>query len=293
MNRTYDAVARRIPAWLVFSLACGAAFPGAGEAQTTSTARNPSFQFSTPGQHQVTLTVCNKTACDTVTKTVTVLDPKPSVTSAAGMPTAEVGQLVPLSGEGKGKPPLSYSWRVLQGATVIRELAGARPFWDTAGLAPGVYTAVLTIQNAYGTAESLPVTITLVPGQPSDFYTMTPCRVLDTRTGAALASGVLRTIPVARTVACGIPAEARAVAANVTVVSPTGQGHVALFPGNYPQPVTSTLNFNAGAVRANSAILPLATDGSGTLSAVSSVAGNGSVHLILDVSGYFLPPTQP
>lgn len=297
MNRTYDAVARRIPVWLLCGLTCGALFSGPVQspvqAQTTSAAQNPSHQFLTPGQHQVTQTVCNQTACDTVSKMVTVLDPRPSVTSAAGMPVVEVGQLVPLSGAGKGKPPLSYSWQVLQGTSVVRELFGTRPFWDTAGLEPGAYTAVLTIRNAHGTAESLPVPIALGPSQPSDFYTMTPCRVLDTRTGAPLASGALRTIDVARTAACGIPAEARAVAANVTVVSPTGQGYVTLFPGNYPRPVTSTVNFNAGVVRANSAILPLATDGSGTISAFTSVAGSGSVDLIVDISGYFLPQTQP
>ncbi len=293
MNRTYDAVARGAWVWLVFSLVSGALLSGPAHGQGASTAQNPVLQFSTPGLHQVTLTVCNWNACDTVTKTVTVLDPKPSVTTALAMTTVEVGQLVPLTGAGKGKPPLSYSWRVLQGAAVVRELSGATPHWDTAGLAPGVYTAVFRVQNAYGTAESLPVPIALGPERASDFYTMTPCRVLDTRTGTPLASGVLRTISVAQTPACGIPAEARAVAANVTVVSPSGQGHVALFPGNYPQPITSTLNFNAGAIRANSAILPLATDGSGTLSAFTSVAGNGTVHLILDISGYFLPQTLP
>lgn len=292
MNRTYDAVARGARVWLVFSLVSGALLSGPAQGQVTSTAQHPVLQFSTPGQHQVTLTVCNWNACDTVTKTITVLDPKPSVTSALAMPAVEVGQLVPLTGTGKGKPPLAYSWRVLQGAAVVRELSGATPHWDTAGLAPGAYTAVFRIQNAHGTAESAPVPIALVAERASDFYTMTPCRVLDTRAGAPLASGAVRTIPVAQSL-CGIPAEARAVAANVTVVSPTGQGHVALFPGNYPQPVTSTLNFSAGAIRANSAILPLSTDGTGTLAAYSSVAGNGSVHLILDVSGYFLPPTLP
>ena len=89
---------------------------------------------------------------------------------------------------------------------------------------------------------------------------------------------------------CGVPANAHAVALNVTVVGATGTGHVALYPADYPQPATSTLNFRAGVDRANDAILELATDNSGTLAAVAFVSGNGSTDLLIDASGYFLPP---
>ncbi len=117
------------------------------------------------------------------------------------------------------------------------------------------------------------------------FYTVAPCRVFDTRASSPLASGVSRVFAVAGT--CGIPATARAVVANVTAVVPTGNGYMTLYPGNLPAPTTSTINFRAGQVRANNAILGLATDGSGSVRAVPAVAGGGQVHLILDVSGYF------
>lgn len=75
---------------------------------------------------------------------------------------------------------------------------------------------------------------------------------------------------------------------NVTVVQGTSTGHVRLGPGDCASlPATSTINFSAGQTRANNAILPLASDGSGGLAASAFVLGGGSVHLIVDVGGYF------
>jgi Tol biopolymer transport system component len=123
-----------------------------------------------------------------------------------------------------------------------------------------------------------------LPGR--DFFTVSPCRVLDTRQqGPILTSAIERTVTVAGS--CGIPAAARAVAANITVIQPTGQGHLTLHPGDLAAPLTSTINFIAGSTRANNALLPLALDGTGTLSLTPSVAGGGTVHVLVDVSGYF------
>ena len=57
-----------------------------------------------------------------------------------------------------------------------------------------------------------------------------------------------------------------------------------LFPGGTPSPRTSSLNYAAGATRANNAIAALGS--AGDLTALASQAG-GSVQLILDVNGYF------
>lgn len=119
----------------------------------------------------------------------------------------------------------------------------------------------------------------------ADFYTLTPCRVVDTRGGSALASG--QAVLFALHGQCGIPATAKAVAVNVTALQSSGNGNVTLYPGNVEQPSASTLNFPAGTVRAGNALLPLAFDGTGTLAATPFVAGGGTVHLLLDVSGWF------
>ncbi len=257
------------------------------EAQSVSSVQNPVTTFSTPGEHQVTLEVCNRDACTSITRTVTVLDPMPAILSATiGVATAEVGQLVQLSGSGKGQPPLVYTWRVLQGLPLVREVSGASGWLDTTGLAPGLYSVVLRITNASGQADSALLALNLLAAQGTDFYTVAPCRLLDTRAGAPLASGVPLLVTAAG--ACGIPANARSVAVNVTTITPSAGGYLALFPGNYPVPPTSTLNFSAGATRANNAILALSSDGTGKLAVLATMPG-GAVHVVIDVVGYWAP----
>lgn len=124
-----------------------------------------------------------------------------------------------------------------------------------------------------------------------DFFTLAPCRLLDTRSpgqGPALASGLTRVVPVHGL--CGVPPEARTIAVNVTVAGPTGSGHVALHPGDTGVPGTSTLNFRTGETRANNAIVSLALDGTGSLAITPFVLGTGTVHVLVDVTGWFEEP---
>ena len=122
----------------------------------------------------------------------------------------------------------------------------------------------------------------------ADFHTLVPCRIVDTRDatgptgGPALSSGTIRDFPVAGT--CGVPFTAKAVSANVVAVSPTAEGYLTVFPAGTPIPSASTINFRAGIVRANNAILGL-----GTAGRVSVFCGipSGSTNFVLDVSGYF------
>lgn len=120
---------------------------------------------------------------------------------------------------------------------------------------------------------------------PTSFYTVPPCRAVDTRQDAALRSGYSVRFELAGK--CGIPDSARAVAVNATVVNPTSLGYATLYPGDLSAPATSTINFVAGKTRANHAILELSITGDGSLGLRPFVADNGQVHLILDVSGYF------
>lgn len=122
------------------------------------------------------------------------------------------------------------------------------------------------------------------------FHTLAPCRVVDTRGAAGalggpkLAAGETRTWPVA-TGACGVPASAKSIAVNVTAVTPAASGFLTLYPGGTSRPATSTINFKPGQVRANNALVKVASDGQ-----ASVVVYNGSpapVDVILDVTGYF------
>jgi Right handed beta helix region len=123
------------------------------------------------------------------------------------------------------------------------------------------------------------------PPAPLSFYTVTPCRLVDTRVpgqGPALAAGESRTFTLGGV--CGIPAGARAVSLNLTVTQPGSAGNLRLFAAGSPAPLVSALNYGTGQTRANNAIAPLSGDGRLTVRAVQSVGG---VHVILDVSGYF------
>jgi hypothetical protein len=124
------------------------------------------------------------------------------------------------------------------------------------------------------------------------FYTLTPCRLVDTREPEerALANTFPRTLSISGR--CGVPENALSVSVNVTVANPTDAGHLTFYPGDSPRPLTSTINFMPGKVRANNAVVPLATDGTGTLAVFPFVLGDGVVDLIVDVSGYFAPSME-
>ncbi len=131
------------------------------------------------------------------------------------------------------------------------------------------------------------------PGSPpgSRFFTLPPCRVLDTRNpagplgGPSLQPSGTRTFNVASS-ACGIPADAVAISVNLTVAAPASPGYLKVDRGDAAQlPQTSAINFSAGRTRANNAIISLASDGSGTIKVLSGTSG--TADLILDVNGYF------
>ena len=275
------------------ALALAAVLPPAAWGGSSSLAA-PTVTFASAGSSNVSLEVCNGSQCSTVSHVVQVLDPTPRLVGApyAAPGSAEVGELVHLASAGAGKPPLSFGWEIRSASgALVAALAGDDVYWDTTGFASGVYTATVKVGTVVAglpvqSAASAPLPIILGAEQASSFYTVPPCRVVDTRQSTPIANGERRDVLVGGV--CGIPAGARAIAANVTALA-HGTGHLALFPGNYPTPVSSVVTFSAGQIRASLAVLPLATDDSGVL-AVRALLGGGSVDLILDVSGYYAPP---
>ena len=120
---------------------------------------------------------------------------------------------------------------------------------------------------------------------------MTPCRLADTRNpagpsgGPSLAANATRAFPV--TGLCGVPSAAAAVAFNVTVVNETDLGDLRLYPAGGGIPGSSTINFAAGRVRANNAVIPLGTGGSIAVRCDMPPGSAGRTDLVLDVTGYF------
>ena len=128
---------------------------------------------------------------------------------------------------------------------------------------------------------------------PYQLYTVTPCRVVDTRNpvgprgGPALAGSATRSFPVTGT-PCGIPSTAKAVVFNVAVVAPTGSGNLRIWPYNTPMPLVANINFNAGEPAiANGAIAALTSDPTANISIYLATGTGTNANLVLDITGYF------
>lgn len=125
----------------------------------------------------------------------------------------------------------------------------------------------------------------------SGFFTVAPCRVADTRNpvgpsgGPALSANTVRTFPV--TGICGIPPSATAVAINMAIWFPSDGGDLRLYPAGGAVPLASAINFRAGLVRANNAIVPLGAGGQISVQCDMPLGSSGTTDLFFDVYGYF------
>jgi uncharacterized protein (DUF1800 family) len=153
---------------------------------------------------------------------------------------------------------------------------------------------ILVSKLARRTGGLLLVLLPLLGAAPAhagatELYTVTPCRIVDTRAtagplgGPDLLAGGARSFALAGR--CGISTAAEAVAANVTVV-PLAAGNLTVAPAGTPRPGTSTINFRSGQTRANNAVLTLSATGGVTVYSASQ----GNTSLIIDVVGYFADP---
>lgn len=127
------------------------------------------------------------------------------------------------------------------------------------------------------------------PAAPTlPFVAVAPCRLVDTRgngaplTGGFLPAATVRTYTLVGV--CNIPADAKAISLNATAVNPVGPGFLTMWAAGAALPTVSTLNFVAGDVVANAAVVPL--NASGAISVVFGVSGG---DLVLDTNGYYSP----
>ena len=125
---------------------------------------------------------------------------------------------------------------------------------------------------------------------PFRFYPLTPCRLIDTRNAQApvVTSDTTREFKIRG--ACGLPADAKAAALNVTVATPNQKGHLRAYPSDIARPNISTLNFAGGEnAVANGAIIPMPADTASTndVAFYLYMIAPGQGHLVVDVTGYF------
>jgi hypothetical protein len=127
---------------------------------------------------------------------------------------------------------------------------------------------------------------------PLPFIPLTPCRLIDTRTGSGF-SGAYGSPSMAGgsaqrsftiTGQCLIPAGAQAVSFNFTVWNTPTTGDLRVFPAGSATPNVSTLNWGAGILAlANAAVVPLSAGGAIT----AQIDGPGTVDIFVDVNGYY------
>ena len=106
-------------------------------------------------------------------------------------------------------------------------------------------------------------------------------RIYDSRSGAALAPGATRTLPLPS----GVPTDAVALALNVTITESAAPGFVTEFPAGRQMPTSSILNVDQpGQTRAAAGIFPASPSG-----VALYLSGGG--HIVVDLLGYFTGPS--
>jgi hypothetical protein len=125
---------------------------------------------------------------------------------------------------------------------------------------------------------------------PLTFIAITPCRVMDTRSGSGFtgafgppsltAGGTPREVPIPSS-SCGVPSNAGAYSLNITAVSPGGIAYLMVWPEGQPLPNVSTLSATFGGAVANAAIVAAGTGG-----AIQMLSGNPT-DVIIDINGYY------
>jgi hypothetical protein len=136
----------------------------------------------------------------------------------------------------------------------------------------------------------------------SFFVPITPCRLLDTRATSTvgprstpIGAGEVLTVDVTGAVItyglCSIPIGATAILINITAVSPTATSFLTLYASDAARPNASNLNFVAGQPPTpnlvNVELSPPAMPVPGQSFNIYNDAG--TVNVIGDVSGYYLP----
>jgi hypothetical protein len=133
------------------------------------------------------------------------------------------------------------------------------------------------------------------------FVPVTPCRIIDTRVaGGAIPANTTRGFDVTAVSSysfqggdasnCGGAGAAGSFAAaaiNFTVVTPSAAGFMTAFPFLTTQPLAATVNYTAGDIRGNLAIVKLDQGSSVNEMNVYTFA---QTHLVADIVGYFIEP---
>jgi len=287
----------------------------------TSPLQNPIHSYN-PGTYDVTLTVTNVAGTNAKTRTgyITVSVP-PGASYTAITPTRVLDSRDGTGLSGVFHAGVPRDFQVTNGGTIpnsaIAVTGNLTVTQQTSSgyviLAPSSGSATSTINFPKGDNRANGVTVALSGsgmldavykaasgtthlvfdvtgyfengGGGASYFPITPTRVLDTRDGTGTIGIFHANTAQDFQVTNGgsIPSTAVAVTGNLTVTQQTRAGYIILAPT--AGTTTSTINFPIGDNRANGVTVKLS--GSGKLNAVYK-ASSGTVHLIFDVTGYFV-----
>ena len=139
---------------------------------TTSTDRNPTHSYATPGPKTVTLTATNITGSHTVTQVIGVSLPPPVASFTVAPPTPTILDTVVFTNTSTGSA-LSHSWNFGDGSAVVTT-ADASHIFATAG----TYEVALTVTNSGGTSTSQRTVVVALPPPPVPDFSWTAPPIL-------------------------------------------------------------------------------------------------------------------
>jgi PKD repeat protein len=240
------------------------------------------YAYPTTGTYTVNLCVNNLTTPPGCTSDDVAVDPSaPFNVSAGASPSStqanqSVSFSVTLTGGYGGTP--SCDWNFGDGSAHSSSCSATHTY-----TVAGSYDASVAVTTTGGDSGTGHASVDVTPGG-AGFYTLAPCRVVDTRAGdaPAVAAGATRTFTL--TGKCGIPTTARSISANVTVTEPSADGSFDVYPAGISDPQTPVIGYRSGQTRANNVIITLGSTGN---IKVRCNQVSGSAQFILDVNGYF------
>ncbi|MGH9801127.1 MAG: putative Ig domain-containing protein, partial [Blastocatellia bacterium] len=217
----------------------------------------------------------------------------PSITvNPPSLPNGFVGIPYPTQNFSASGGTPSYSFSVVgtlpNGLTLVGNVLSGTP------TTTGVFNFSIKATDSLGCMGTRAYTVVISGGGANSlmFYPLAvPVRLLETRVGqpgcttpgAPIAGGATLT-QVARNF-CGIPAAAKAVTGNVTVVLPGANGFLTLYPSDASQPTVANTNFIAGDVLNN-----VFTVGLGAADGAFKIFAASTAEVVIDITGYYAPP---
>ena len=151
------------------------------------------------------------------------------------------------------------------------------------GLAVNPSTNTVYVPNSLNSTASV-----IGASTKLQLMTMTPCRLVDTRTGSPIQGGSYQTfnlLQLAQQNGCGSISGAASFSLNVTLAPKNGHpvSYLTIWPAGLTRPNISTMNSPDGRTKADAAIVS-----AGASSGVS-VYVTDTADVIVDIDGYFMP----